>query len=215
MGGKNEQLHSDSGGNSLQGTDLHLTESPDDNFSEKVHSAFAEVAENHKYTAKQQGFIEHLEKFVAKRHITENIIDEISKLTAFQNRYGSVKNLSHSVFAGQLRSLEKEISESLKKHTSENQQTAESNKNTSAVSFTSEKQLSFDDISDTKANDFHITDNELGTGGAKTKFKANIEAIKTLKLIESENRSASPDEQQILSKYVGWGGLPQDRKSVV
>ena len=209
MGGKNEQLHSDSGGNSLQGTDLHLTKSSDDNFSEKVHSAFAEVAENHKYTAKQQGFIEHLEKFIAKRHITENIIDEISKLTAFQNRYGSIKNLSRYVFAGQLRSFEKEISESLKKHTSENQQTAESNKNTSAVSFTSEKQLSFDDISDTKANDFHITDDELGTGGAKTKFKANIEAIKTLKLIESENRSASPDEQQILSKYVGWGGLPQ------
>ncbi|HCD69667.1 MAG TPA: hypothetical protein DEQ68_03480 [Ruminococcaceae bacterium] len=59
-------------------------------------------------------------------------------------------------------------------------------------------------------HDFRITeDTELGAGGAKTKFAANIAAIRTLKAIESENRLASPDEQQILAKYVGWGGLSQ------
>ena len=59
-------------------------------------------------------------------------------------------------------------------------------------------------------HDFRITeDTELGAGGAKTKFAANIAAIRTLKAIESEKRLATPDEQQILAKYVGWGGLSQ------
>lgn len=59
-------------------------------------------------------------------------------------------------------------------------------------------------------HNFRITeDTELGAGGAKTKFAANIAAIRTLKAIESENRLATPDEQQILAKYVGWGGLSQ------
>ena len=52
-----------------------------------------------------------------------------------------------------------------------------------------------------------ITDDALGVGGAKEKFRRNIEAIKTLELIESEKRNATAEEQEILSKYVGWGGL--------
>lgn len=55
--------------------------------------------------------------------------------------------------------------------------------------------------------DFTITDDKLGEGGAKTKFRANVEAINTLKAIEAEERTATPEEQEILSKYVGWGGL--------
>lgn len=59
-------------------------------------------------------------------------------------------------------------------------------------------------------HDFRITeDTELGAGGLKTKFRDNIAAIETLKKIERENRLASPDEQVILAKYVGWGGLSQ------
>ena len=54
---------------------------------------------------------------------------------------------------------------------------------------------------------FRITDDNLGIGGAKTKFRMNMDAIHTLKQIESENRHATPEEQEILSKYVGWGGL--------
>ena len=55
---------------------------------------------------------------------------------------------------------------------------------------------------------FTITDERLGEGGPKTKFQMNIKAIRTLKQIESEGRTATFDEQQILSKYVGWGGVP-------
>ena len=54
---------------------------------------------------------------------------------------------------------------------------------------------------------FIITDDNLGTGGEKTKFQNNILAIQTLKNIEAENRNATPEEQEIMSRYVGWGGL--------
>ena len=60
-----------------------------------------------------------------------------------------------------------------------------------------------------RAQNFHITDDHLGEGGAKTKYAFNIAAIQTLKQIEAEGRQARPDEQEILSRYVGWGGLPQ------
>ena len=62
---------------------------------------------------------------------------------------------------------------------------------------------------DEKTQKFTITDDNLGEGGAKTKFKNNLLAIQTLKQIESEDRTATPEEQEILSKYVGWGGLAQ------
>lgn len=55
---------------------------------------------------------------------------------------------------------------------------------------------------------FTITDDRLGEGGPKAKFRMNMEAIAVLKQIESENRAATPDEQQTLSRYVGWGGIP-------
>ena len=58
------------------------------------------------------------------------------------------------------------------------------------------------------AENFRITDEDLGMGGAKVKFHRNLDAITTLKIIESEGRQATKEEQEILSRYVGWGGLP-------
>ena len=58
------------------------------------------------------------------------------------------------------------------------------------------------------AENFRITDEDLGMGGAKVKFRRNMDAITTLKTIESEGRQAPREEQEILSRYVGWGGLP-------
>ena len=57
------------------------------------------------------------------------------------------------------------------------------------------------------AGNFHITDDELGVGGPKQKFARNIEAIRTLFKLEDEHRGATAEEQQVLSQYVGWGGL--------
>lgn len=58
-------------------------------------------------------------------------------------------------------------------------------------------------------NNFKIDNNDLGIGGKKEKYKNNIEAIKVLKLCEEQNRYATKEEQEILSKYVGWGGIPE------
>lgn len=59
-----------------------------------------------------------------------------------------------------------------------------------------------------KAQNYHIN-NDLEIGGAKAKFKANIAAIETLQKIEIENRYATPEEQEIMSRYTGWGGLSE------
>ena len=59
------------------------------------------------------------------------------------------------------------------------------------------------------ALDYRITDDALGHGGPKAKFRMNLEAIRTLGMIEKENRRATQQEQEILSRYVGWGGIPQ------
>ena len=57
------------------------------------------------------------------------------------------------------------------------------------------------------AGNFHITDDDLGVGGPKQKFARNVEAIRTLFKLEEEHRGATAEEQQVLSQYVGWGGL--------
>ncbi|MBQ8176160.1 MAG: N-6 DNA methylase, partial [Oscillospiraceae bacterium] len=56
---------------------------------------------------------------------------------------------------------------------------------------------------------YHFNANDVVTGGAKSKFKANVEAIQVLQKIEAENRYATPEEQSVMAKYVGWGGIPQ------
>lgn len=62
----------------------------------------------------------------------------------------------------------------------------------------------------TRGGNYRIsTDNDIGKGGLKTKYKNNIEAIKLLKQLEAEGRLATPEEQEVLAKYVGWGGMPQ------
>ena len=59
------------------------------------------------------------------------------------------------------------------------------------------------------AENFRITDDALGVGGAKSKYRNNVEAIRALQRIEADGRRATPEEQEILSRYTGWGGVPQ------
>lgn len=62
---------------------------------------------------------------------------------------------------------------------------------------------------DTHSNNFVITDENLGVNGPKARFNANIAAVETLKTIEAEGRTATPEEQKMLSGYTGWGAIPQ------
>ena len=70
-----------------------------------------------------------------------------------------------------------------------------------------EQSITTREVPPVPAVNFHITDDHIGEGGPKQKFVRNMEAIKTLFQLESENRNATPEEQEILSNYVGWGGL--------
>ena len=62
-------------------------------------------------------------------------------------------------------------------------------------------------VSSVPATRYHITDYDIGAGSDKTRLSNNMEALRTLKLLEKENRNATPEEQEKLAKYVGWGGL--------
>ncbi|WP_230632827.1 DEAD/DEAH box helicase family protein [Paenibacillus athensensis] len=64
-------------------------------------------------------------------------------------------------------------------------------------------------LESTTASNYRITNNDLGHGGAKTKYKWNVEAIRLLARLEKDNRQATADEQAVLARYVGWGGIPQ------
>ena len=65
------------------------------------------------------------------------------------------------------------------------------------------------EIPQSSRQNYRITDDALGAGGQKTKFKNNIAAIQVLQAVETETRFATPEEQEVLARYVGWGGLPQ------
>ena len=69
--------------------------------------------------------------------------------------------------------------------------------------------LQNEQVQEQESHNFHITDDDLGAGGPKAKFKANMEAIRLLKELEHDQRLATPEEQEVLSRYVGWGGIPQ------
>ena len=78
-----------------------------------------------------------------------------------------------------------------------------------------EKEITGKTVAKREAVNFRITDDDLGAGGPKQKFRANMEAVRLLHKLEAEGRMAEPEEQEILSRYVGWGGIPQvfDEKS--
>ena len=69
--------------------------------------------------------------------------------------------------------------------------------------------LQNEQVQEQEPHNFHITDDNLGAGGPKAKFKANMEAIRLLKELEQDQRLATSEEQEVLSRYVGWGGIPQ------
>lgn len=73
----------------------------------------------------------------------------------------------------------------------------------------SDKTVLVDTTPKIKAQNYSFREDDIVVGGAKTKYTANVEAIKTLQKVERENRNATPDEQSVMAKYSGWGGIPQ------
>lgn len=106
---------------------------------------------------------------------------------------------------------EQEQKEEILSSGQENKESIQAEDNRSSAFLTPETQenpASLSSDADIPAVNFRITNSHLGEGALKTKYQRNIAAIRLLTTLEEENRNASPEEQEILSQYVGWGGLP-------
>ena len=130
VGRQDEQLQSISGGDRAEGTDIRLTNAaegmpsavsvPDETISAALHAAFAEVSINHRFTEKQQNFLDRLEKYAAKNNLTGRLIDSAFEHSSrFRSVYGNRKNLSRNLFAGRLGNLERELESAIARHLSE------------------------------------------------------------------------------------------------
>ena len=142
---------------------------------------------------------------------TQTIKENLKSVGIVNGEVKEPEKLNQSPFIQKVEKVVQEQSEVLEEQlTFDEIDTSEPEKQ-EKMPIVSEQQLTLDEAVKPKSekHDFIITDESLGEGGAKSKFHANISAIETLKQIESENRMATPEEQEILSKYVGWGGIPQ------
>ena len=131
-------------------------------------------------------------------HISWTVVEERIRYLVERNEYITDEERERDA-KRQLEKVKEELNETSAEQLTENKQ--EISEEQYNPWNEEEKLLSVD-----KKN-FHITDYNLGVGADKEKFRRNIEAIKTLQKIENERRYATPEEQKILSNYVGWGGL--------
>ena len=140
-----------------------------------------------------------------------DVIDLEKAKAKLQDHEGS-KTESHDNFATRLvinkivHALDRDISGHSDYITASEGETASSQED-QAMSSHSDHLSVPGESKESTAENFHITDQNLGAGTPKEKFQRNVAAIQTLKFLESENRDATPEEQAILSQYVGWGGL--------
>ena len=177
------------------------TESDQPDIDDTLHAAFETVKAEYSFSDKANEFLDRAERQMSINGY-QRLEPQMFKLAVFAQNYGTVSRIDEKLFDGKLKEVIGKINSRLSP-LAENVQDAQSE-----VVGQSDETVNLPN-NNTDTQNFHITDDALGEGGLKTKFTANIEAIKTLKLIEAENRTATPAEQEILSKYVGWGGMPQ------
>lgn len=200
----------------------------------KIHNAFDKFRENHsELSDNTRKFLERAEVIMANRFM-ENFQDVVSSnVVTFS--YGKPDKINEDIFDGKLDEVTKEINgyingnehitvthpertesamitaQMLDKFVEQpEQQEVRQSVDTERVTVTnSEKMLSPIEEPKKKSDYFRITDEHLGEGSKREKFQNNVEAIKTLKRLEDEERPATPEEQETLSKYIGWGGLQE------
>ncbi len=130
---------------------------------------------------------------LAEGNSDRDVSAELAKIKA--DIYAKIPSENHNVSA---KKSEKNISEK--------------NKNNSVPAVNSPEKIAVPDIKEPKSGvavTYHFSPENVAAGGAKSRFNSNIEAIKTLHRIESENRFATSEEQAVMAKYVGWGGIQQ------
>lgn len=132
VGGSDEQLQGSSRGSRSERADLRITEEPaaeasaeqapavslsDEDFAGQIHAAFSEVGVEHRFTEKQQRFMDRLETFAVKNRLTADlIVSAFRDSAAFRSTYGGLRWLSRNLFAGRVKALENELNAALEKH---------------------------------------------------------------------------------------------------
>ena len=130
---------------------------------------------------------------LAEGNSDRDISAELAKIKA--DIYAKIPSENHNIFA---KKSEKNISDN--------------NKNNSVSAVNSPEKITVPEIKEPKSGvpvTYHFSPENVAAGGAKSRFNSNIEAIKTLRKIEAENRFATSEEQAVMAKYVGWGGIQQ------
>ncbi len=130
---------------------------------------------------------------LAEGNSDRDIPTELAKIKA--DIYSKIPSENHNISA---KKSEKNISEN--------------NKNNSVSAVNSPEKITVPEIKEPKSGvpvTYHYSPENVAAGGAKSKFHSNVEAIKTLRKIEAENRFATSEEQAVMAKYVGWGGIQQ------
>lgn len=207
----------------------------EENRRNSIHQAFEAVRENHKFSGEQNKWIDRFEKEAVKRNGFDLSLFERG---AFKNA-GGFRGIDNRAFNGQLGDILHELSPVFKepdvldeidtegirlelensgivngevvdadklnnnpfiRRVTADVEAVEHSQNDSETGIASSSQ---------KAENFRITDNEIGSGTTMQRFRNNLSAIRTLKELEADGRQATPEEQETLSRYVGWGGLAE------
>ena len=163
----------------LKRSETDIADEKDDR-NDKIHNAFESVKSgNPDLSEKALQFLDRAEKQIIANGY-DSFNSKVLNSPAMQITYGGYKSID-MMFDGKFKEIYNKINNLLNTDAAQN-----------------------------KGENFTITDEKFGAvGGDKTRYAANVEAIKLLKTIESENRTATPEEQQILSGYTGWGAISQ------
>ena len=179
----------------IRGTVTTQLETP-----QSLHSAaFEKLKANHDFKAETIELLDRIEQQMKINNY--DMFDlQMLKLPVFQQKYGSLPRILEKMFDGKLKEIAAELNGYIKPPVAETV-----NLNSVVIDLTPHDKPH----REVEQSNFKIEDNILSEGGQKTRYAANVTAIRTLKKIETEGRAATADEQKILSQYVGWGGIPQ------
>ncbi len=151
-------------------------------------AAFEKIKANHDFKAETIELLDRIEQQMnVNNYDAFNM--QMLRLPVFQQKYGMLPRISEKMFDGKLKEIATELNGYI---------------TTPAAGISDSGPYQ-----EVDQGNFKIGGNILSDGGQKTRYAANVTAIRTLKKIETEGRTATSDEQKILSQYVGWGGIPQ------
>ena len=166
------------------------------------HSAFEKLKANNDFRPETIELLDRIEQQMnVNSYDTFNL--QMLRLPIFQQKYGMLPRISEKMFDGRLKEIAAELNGYINTPAAD---ISTSERPNSVVIDIAQSDKLYREV---EQNDFKINGNIISEGGQKTRYAANITAIRTLKQIEAEGRTATADEQKILSQYVGWGGIPQ------